>query len=60
MIRPKPFTLKCKKCGWSKRFSPKSDALIIGIDTVNECPKCGNKDLVQKAAENRFFGLFNR
>lgn len=45
MIPIKPFTQKCAYCNWKKRFSPKNDHLIISVDIVSECPKCGSKDL---------------
>ena len=42
MIQPKPFTLKCPNCGWSKRIHPKSDVVDIswGIEYL-KCPQCG-------------------
>ena len=42
MIQPKPFTLKCPKCGWSKRMYPQSDVFDLswGIEYL-KCPKCG-------------------
>jgi len=41
-IKPKPFTIKCTKCSWSKRIYPKSDVVDSswGIQYVC-CPKCG-------------------
>ena len=42
MIQPKPFTLKCPKCGWSKKIKPQSDVFDMswGIE-YKVCPKCG-------------------
>ena len=41
-IQPKPFTLKCPKCGWKKRIQPRSDLFdeSWGISSL-QCPKCG-------------------
>lgn len=47
-IRPKPFTIVCAHCRWSRAFHPRSDALRLGIDTVAECPRCGGVDLVRR------------
>jgi len=43
MIQPKPFTIKCPKCNWSKRIYPKSDAIDTswGLVEYAKCPKCG-------------------
>lgn len=48
-IRPKPFTLACAHCRWSRTFHPRSDALRLGIDIVTECPACGSVDLERRA-----------
>ena len=42
MIQPKPFTLKCPKCGWSKKMKPQSDVVDMswGLEYM-KCPKCG-------------------
>lgn len=50
MIKPQPFELICKQCGWSKTFAPRSDAFIEGHDYVSNCPKCGNSEMEHKAA----------
>lgn len=50
MIKPHPFKLMCKQCGWSKTFAPKSDVLIEGLNYLNSCPKCGNSELEHKSA----------
>jgi Zn finger protein HypA/HybF involved in hydrogenase expression len=43
-IQPKPFTLKCPNCNWSKRIHPKSDVVDAswGLQ-YGVCPKCGAK-----------------
>lgn len=50
MIKPAPYTLKCKECGWSKTFAPHSDVMLRGQDFVSSCPKCSNEDLEHKEA----------
>lgn len=47
-IRPKPFTLTCAHCRWSRVFHPLSDTLRLGIDIVAECPVCNSVDLERK------------
>jgi len=47
-VRPKPFTVVCAHCRWSRTFRPRSDALRLGIDTVAECLRCGSVDLVRR------------
>lgn len=49
-VRPAPFTLICPHCRWQRSFHPASDALVIGRDTVAECPKCGSVDLERQRA----------
>ncbi|WP_404418824.1 hypothetical protein [Marinospirillum sp.] len=51
MIKPQPYELICKKCGWSKTFAPASDVIQLGRDYVSACPECGNSELQHKAAE---------
>ena len=43
-IKPKPAKYTCHKCGWSKIFSPASDA-IMSWEHAENCPECGNKEL---------------
>jgi len=38
-IKPQPFTLKCQKCGKTKKVSPKSDAMDIR-DLIQKCSSC--------------------
>ena len=52
MIQPKPYKVVCKKCGWSKVITPKSDALSPS-DFVFECPKCKGGNL-EKEKMNPF------
>ena len=53
-IQPKPFTLKCPKCGWSKRIRPKSDVVDMswGLAYV-QCPECGAS--TERVEEADFF-----
>jgi Zn finger protein HypA/HybF involved in hydrogenase expression len=39
VIQPKPFKLKCSKCGYNKIVKPKSDVLNMS-DLLNICPNC--------------------
>ncbi len=39
MIRPRPFKVKCPKCGKTKIIAPKSDALL-GCEFSPICEKC--------------------
>ena len=39
MIQPKPYKLKCPKCGYSKVVAPKSDVVDLR-DSFVICPKC--------------------
>jgi len=43
-VKPKPFTLKCEHCGWSKTFSPVSDVVMF----PEKGPECGNTELTNK------------
>lgn len=49
-VRPAPLTLICPHWRWQRSFHPASDALVIGRDTVAECPKCDSVDLERKRA----------
>ena len=42
MVAPKPFKWVCKKCGYSKTVTPRSD-VIDPRDFMNRCPKCGDE-----------------
>jgi Zn finger protein HypA/HybF involved in hydrogenase expression len=42
MIPPKPYKLKCTKCGYTKIIKPKSDVLP-SLDFITTCPKCRGK-----------------
>ena len=48
MIKPPACNYKCPSCKWEKIVAPKSDALILGVDVFESCPKCGNIDLEVK------------
>jgi len=44
-IAPKPYKLKCQKCGYSKIVKLKSDCLSVEdvIKMSTTCPKCNSK-----------------
>jgi DNA-directed RNA polymerase subunit RPC12/RpoP len=44
-VKPNPYKLVCQKCGHSKIFAPKSDALSIeDIKAMTPvCSKCGSQ-----------------
>lgn len=44
-VRPRPFTLICIECNWTRTFAPISDALADGRDIVTHCPKCQSRQL---------------
>ncbi len=55
MIQPKPFTLKCPNCNWSKRIRPKSDVVDASWGMQYAvCPKCGTK--TERSNEPDFVG----
>lgn len=54
MPLPSPTTFQCRKCQWSKTVRPRSDVLI-GVEHIEACPQCGNKDL--EAAPARAEGV---
>jgi len=41
MIQPKPFKLRCSKCGYKKIIRPKSDVLNP-VNLLSVCPKCND------------------
>jgi hypothetical protein len=49
-IPPPPMTFSCPSCGWKKPTTPRSDALVIGVDWFNHCPECGREDLTCEVA----------
>ena len=44
MIKPPACSYKCLSCEWKKIVAPKSNALILGMDVFESCPKCGSTD----------------
>jgi len=48
-IKPRPFTVECEGCGWTKTVAPRSDVLAPG-EWVDHCPKCRGKELKVRAA----------
>ncbi|SCY56242.1 hypothetical protein SAMN02927929_03315 [Pseudomonas flexibilis] len=44
-IPPPPMTFRCPACGWKQTTHPRSDALAIGIDCFDRCPRCGHEDI---------------
>jgi hypothetical protein len=59
-LPPKPFTLTCPHCGWSKIFHPHSDAYVIGRDWLSHCPICNCDTLEMQPATpiEQFVGCF--
>lgn len=49
-VRPPPLTYRCPACHWSRTVTPRSDALIPGIDHFRACPDCGHSPLETRAA----------
>ena len=50
MVRPvRPFTMRCKECGWSQTVVPLSDVLRFE-DCPEVCPRCKNRDLKMEQA----------
>ncbi len=57
MTRPKPYKLKCEKCGYSTLVRPKSDVLDIGDIAKQICPKCEiNMKTVRMNMLDKVFG----
>lgn len=52
MIRPRPCTYSCPRCGWSKYVAPASDALGPG-EFFEACPKCSGQSL-EKTVKDGF------
>lgn len=50
MVRPvRPFTMRCKDCGWSQTVIPLSDVLRFeGCPEV--CPRCKSRDVNMEQA----------
>jgi len=44
-IQPKPWSVRCPKCGWNKSHQPLSDALVAGDVPPERCPRCGHEPL---------------
>lgn len=49
-IPPRPSTFQCPKCNWRKTVTPRSDALVTGVDWFSECPECGYSPLQRSSA----------
>ncbi len=59
MMQPEPFNMICPKCGYSKKVTPRSDA--IGIEMIQQCPKCQTYMERKEIQESSFFGkLFGK
>jgi len=55
-IQPKPYKLKCPKCGYSYIHKPKSDAIDAFPPIV--CPKCNTKlERVKMNMLDELFGM---
>ena len=55
MFPPRPFKLKCQKCGHAKLVKPRSDSIDLR-DFINTCPKCQNE--MQRVSLNTIEKLF--
>ncbi|AFY17851.1 hypothetical protein PputUW4_00644 [Pseudomonas sp. UW4] len=50
MVRPvRPFTMRCKNCGWSQTVIPLSDVLRFE-DCPEVCPRCKSRDVSMEQA----------
>jgi Zn finger protein HypA/HybF involved in hydrogenase expression len=50
MVRPvRPFTMRCKDCGWSQTVVPLSDVLRFE-DCPEVCPRCKSRDVKMEQA----------
>lgn len=50
MVRPvRPFTMRCKDCGWSQTVVPLSDVLRFE-DCPEVCPLCKSRDVKMEQA----------
>jgi len=49
-LPPPSMKFRCPACGWQKTTHPKSDALVIGIDSFDTCPRCGHGELEVEVA----------
>jgi Zn finger protein HypA/HybF involved in hydrogenase expression len=50
MVRPvRPFTMRCKDCGWSQTVVPLSDVLRFE-DCPEVCPRCKSRDVKMEPA----------
>ena len=50
MVRPvRPFTMRCKDCGWSQTVVPLSDVLRFE-DSPEVCPRCKSRDVKMEQA----------
>lgn len=47
-IPPAPRTFYCPQCGWTQRVYPRSDALRLGHDWFDRCPRCNHQPLEQR------------
>ncbi len=50
MVRPvRPFTMRCKDCGWSQTVIPLSDVFQFD-DCPEVCPRCRGQDVQMEQA----------
>lgn len=49
-LPPPSMKFRCPACGWQKTTHPKSDALVIGIDSFESCPRCRHRELEVQVA----------
>lgn len=48
-VKPRPFTLNCNACNWSRTIAPRSDALGPN-DWCDRCERCSSTSLTRKTA----------
>ena len=49
-IPPQPRTFICPSCGWQRTTIPASDALLPGIDWLQQCAVCQHEPLESRSA----------
>jgi len=48
MIKPTPYIVQCKACGYQKIIAPRSDAIMPWERAFTQCPKCQSLDVKNK------------
>lgn len=60
---PAPRQFYCPQCGWQKSVYPHSDAMRMGFDWFERCPRCHHQPLEQRPLprlERLLHALFKR